>query len=164
MPLVLPFQPKFQVDLKVLEKEGREWSKLDAGKGVSFKFGSFVTTLRSLFERLNYTREEAVIGVAFHVQELLQRITERTPVDQSPEADDIVAKDLWDLDVNQSGDSVTWKLTNKAINPDNDYPYPAALEYGWSPQAPNGMIRISLEEFRMEIASQLKILKSGGRL
>ena len=62
--------------------------------------------------------------------EVFDRIVRRTPVGETGEA-----QRGWEL--SQSGNETIIK---------NDVPYIGILENGWSDQAPNGMVRITLEE------------------
>ena len=138
-------------------------------RDLGMEFGRFLTTARALFTRLEHTPAEVTQAVGDQIEAMFSRIVERTPVDRSPGRDEIVAKELWQKEMEVTGEIVTWIISNSATNPENDFPYPGTgeynpftLEYGWSGQAPDGMVRISLEEFRMALSAEIKLLKAGG--
>ena len=123
-----------------------------------FLNNDFIQRFARLVERLEAEQRLWMVALLVEVDVLFARIIELTPVDRSPEADAIVAKDLWSkelrrMDANEH--SIVVAIMNVAENPYTGYAYPRALEYGHSQQAPHGMIRVAVEEFRHRLHVQI---------
>lgn len=56
----------------------------------------------------------------------------------------------------------SWKLSNTSVPGrvefvlSNDVPYIVYLEYGWSKQAPKGMLRINLRRYRKNLQDRIR--------
>ncbi len=76
--------------------------------------------------------------------DLLARVTQRTPVDTG------TAKNGWAIvDKDYSGPDPYAVVANRVF-------YVIFLEFGWSDQAPNGMLRISLREMKHRVRRNMK--------
>lgn len=53
-----------------------------------------------------------------------------------------------------------WKIGDKSIFITNNLPYAQKLEYGYSKQAPNGMVRITVQRFEEALAKAAREVKS----
>lgn len=53
-----------------------------------------------------------------------------------------------------------WKVGDKSIFITNNLPYAQKLEYGYSKQAPNGMVRITVQRFEEAVAKAAREVKS----
>lgn len=154
------FQGKEALGIRdYVRSQGRQKYAIHS-KGIGFLTGQLNAQLRGVFDRLDMVPEEVANALDFLIYDLMGVIAERTPV-QNPPDDNIVAATLWDAKVERQNGKFVWTLTNYATGGhtkgggDANFPYPVALEYGWSDQAPKGMVRISLEEFRQSLKRDL---------
>lgn len=114
---------------------------------------AFIGRMNAFLGRLDHVPAEIRTAVDYQVLALKDSIQEKTPIQDPPE-DDIVAEQSWRMSSSLVGPLSSWMIWNEAKNPRNDFPYPAlcdsthTLEYGWSDQAPEGMVRVSIEEHR----------------
>jgi len=105
---------------------------------------------------------KAALAVSNKVQveasrELLNRVEKRTPVGDPTLWKSVAPSGYkpgtlrasWSLDFKQTSSVVLATLSN-------DQPYAERVEYGWSSQAPAGMLRISLKEWNSIISDTTK--------
>lgn len=120
--------------------------------GESVSSGSLDDYIKAFIEGTEYDTASAVRYVT---REVLSRVVERTPVNtHRAVAGWSAAGRALDVSVpssskSQAGDSsYRERLTGKnpRVEFNNNVPYVIYLEYGWSKQAPLGMVRISVAE------------------
>jgi hypothetical protein len=119
------------------------YAKWAEGKGgrTGFRIGGFVTGWERLLERLEGTKADKMDRFERLCMEMFNRIIARTPVDTG------LAQSSWTFNVEErTDDSILIAIRNPVF-------YVIYLEYGHSKQAPQGMVRITLEEMRQEVKS-----------
>lgn len=116
-----------------------------------------MSTFTSTFDRFKELPEKVVRGTLIS---LTNRIIERSPVDEG------AFRNNWQFSVgspakkkltgtDKSGAKTQAKLKKTILSTEignvyyitNNLPYGERLEYGWSSQAPQGMVRVTLAEF-----------------
>jgi len=121
------------------------------GKSQGFVLDKFVAGANRLFARLEATLEQREAGIAALQDELFEKIVRRTPVDTGR------ARAGWKPpEERREGKRRTWVI-------ENDVEYVIYLEYGWSRQAPLGMVRISMAEMAAKVRKLLAGVEAGGR-
>lgn len=118
-------------------------------KGIGFLTGQLNAKIAGIFEKLGSTPKQIAEAMDIIAIFILSRVIKRTPI-ENPATDEMVAILRWDMSVDRSGAAIQWNITNDATG-GSGYPYVVALEYGWSDQAPKGMIRITIDEMRAEM-------------
>ena len=102
--------------------------------------------LNRFYQKLEKLSFPLKLAFAKQIGELFIEIVERTPKNIGR------AKSGWKiLDLENKEFFVKWRIVNSV-------PYIIALEFGWSLQAPFGMVRVSLDNFSKDIENQLKVL------
>ncbi len=123
-----------------------KWATNDPQSGKTGIFiGSFMRSTDKIFQQLEGTRKAKVKQFKQICFDALRRIQDRTPVDTGN------AKAGWRLTFTVDTDTqVKASITNGVT-------YVIYLEYGWSKQAPRGMVRITM----MGIAAEIREGKAG---
>ena len=108
---------------------------------------SFTAQLEAFAKKTNQRIDTVVNKTCF---ELSNSIVKKTPVDTG------MARNNWMPSINTITDGGNIpSMANKAYGNiyyfTNNLPYIRRLEYGWSKQAPNGMVRLTLQEFKRVI-------------
>jgi len=127
------------------------------GKEVGFETTRFVKAAESFINKLNLAGERVVRAWKGLVVETANEIQVRTPVDTG------TARAAWRLNGSDpsgptpepsgSGDELRYRISNSVK-------YIIYLEYGWSKQAPTGMVRVTLRGFARRLrASAAKAVK-----
>ncbi len=119
-----------------------KWTVPGSQRGkTGFQIGAFMQATGKFFDALDTTRQGALFVFRQLARSAFSRIVARTPVDTG------LAKHGWVLDDLIDNESQTrLRITNTVF-------YVIYLEYGWSKQAPMGMVRITLMELAEEVNS-----------
>lgn len=116
-----------------------------AGGRTGIRVGGFLQAAQKLFDRAEGLRRDKVEKFKVFCQGVFDRIKARTPVDTG------LAQGSWTIAFTENEDVGTVGCTIS-----NPVFYVIYLEYGHSQkQAPNGMVRITLAEARIELKEAL---------
>ena len=119
--------------------------------------GSFAKQMQAFAEKTNQRIDDVIIGFTFQLSE---SIILMTPVDKgrargnwnpsigTPDGTVGVAIDKTGSSVLSKTKSVAEKAPGNIFYFVNNLPYIRRLEYGWSVQAPQGMVRVTILNFR----------------
>lgn len=143
-------------------------ARVDAAVAAGAKSGSFAVDVSKWAAKAKAGMAAVMKRTAF---ELSGRVIERTPVDTG------LAKSSWrmsagspDLSAPDSPGSIpnvaqevgNWDPeTQKSFFTTNSLPYMERLEYGWSNQAPAGMVRVTVAEFADVVQGAVVEVRSG---
>lgn len=117
----------------------------DMNQGIALSLGTFTETLIDKFEKMATQADEALRIFKAMALEAFVRIKNRTPVDVG------FARAGWRIKVEK------WTKDWIVVDMWNEVHYIIFLEYGWSKQAPMGMMRVTLEEMAHRIRRGRKL-------
>lgn len=114
------------------------------GKETAFLMGQFNESLGKLLDAVGASEDQARDAFGSQVVELFGAIVEMTPVDTGR------ARQGW------RGPAFKHDLQGVTATITNTVHYIRWLEYGWSRQAPRGMVRVNIARFSAQLNRRLR--------
>jgi len=106
----------------------------DGVRDTGFRVGAFLRDMGRFLEKIgNEELQKRIDAFELWCTEVFHLIIARTPVDTG------LAQSSWQISFEREGTKFKCAITNPVH-------YVIFLEYGWSKQAPYGMVRITLQE------------------